>query len=94
MIQWLIKNTSEIRVETEEDANELHKFYEQFAHDNDYVLSSWTQTYKNQKIKGEIVAEWWICKVVLVFNDPKMPTYALKSIDFVMADNKNTVLPF
>lgn len=87
MIKYLIKNTAEIRVETEDDANKLHKEYEQFAHDNGYTLSSWTQTYRNQKAKGEIVQEWYICKVVLIFNDAKEPEIPLQDINFVMFNN-------
>ncbi len=87
MIRWLIKNTAEIRVESEEDANELHKQYEQFAHDNNYTLSSWTQTYRCKKAQGEIVDSWYICKVVLIFNDAKEPEIALKNIEFNMVHN-------
>ena len=84
MIKYLIKSTEEIRVESEEDANELHKQMEEFAHANDYILNTWTQTYKNAKIKGEIVDEWFICKYTLIFNEPKTPAIALKSIDYNM----------
>lgn len=87
MIKYLIKNTMEIRVESEEDANTLHKYYEDFAHDNDYILNSWTQTYRTKKSGGEIVEEWFICKVVLIFNDPKAPTIPLDTIDFKMQYN-------
>jgi len=87
MIKYLIKNTMEIRVESEEDANALHKYYEDFAHDNDYILNSWTQTYRTKKSGGEIVEEWFICKVVLIFNDPKAPTIPLDTIDFKMQYN-------
>lgn len=84
MIKYLIKNTAEIWVETEADANKLHKEYEQFAHDNGYTLSSWTQTYRCKKSQGEIVSEWYICKVVIIFNDAKEPETPLSSIDFNM----------
>lgn len=84
MIKYLIKNTVEIRVETEEDANALHKEYENFAHDNGYILNSWTQTYRTKKASGEIVEEWFICKAVLIFNDPKDPDILLDDIDFKM----------
>lgn len=84
MEKYLIKNTAEIRVNSEEDANLLHKEYENFAHDNGYVLNSWTQTYRTRKSGGEIVDEWFICKVVLVFNDAKEPDIQLDDIDFKM----------
>lgn len=84
MIKYLIKSTNEIRVESEEDANELHRFYEKFAHDNDYILNSWTQTLRTKKSGGEIVESWFICKVVLVFNDAKAPNILLDTIEFNM----------
>ena len=84
MEKYLIKSTVEIRVSSEEDANTLHKEYERFAHDNNYVLNSWAQTYRTKKSGGEIVAEWWICKAVIQFNDPKEPLIPLSHIDYVM----------
>lgn len=84
MEKYLIKNTAEIRVNSEEDANLLHKEYEDFAHDNGYVLNSWTQTYRTRKSGGEVIDEWFICKVVLVFNDAKEPDIPLDDIDFKM----------
>lgn len=84
MIKYLIKNTAEIRVESEEDANSLHKEYEDFARNNNYILNSWSQTYRTRKSGGEIIEEWWICKCVLVFNDPKAPEIPLNNIDFKM----------
>jgi hypothetical protein len=84
MIKYLIKSTNEIRVDSEEDANALHKYYEDFARDNGYILNSWAQTYRTKKSGGEIVQEWWICKVILVFNDAKEPDIPLETIDFKM----------
>lgn len=84
MIKYLIKSTNEIRVDSEEDANELHKYYEDYAHDNDYILNSWTQTLRTKKSQGEIVESWFICKVVLIFNDVKAPDIPLDNIDFNM----------
>lgn len=84
MIKYLIKNTAEIRVKSEEDANALHKEYEDFAHDNGYILNSWTQTYRTKKSGGEIIAEWFICKAVLIFNDAKEPDIPLEDIEFKM----------
>lgn len=87
MIKYLIKSTNEIRVEDENDANELHRFYEKFAHDNNYILNSWTQTLRTKKSQGEIVESWFICKVVLIFNDAKAPDILLDTIDFNMQKN-------
>lgn len=84
MIKYLIKSTNEIRVESEEDANELHRFYEKFAHDNNYILNSWTQTLRTKKSGGEIIESWFICKVILVFNDAKTPDIPFDNIEFNM----------
>ena len=84
MIKYLIKSTNEIRVEDENDANELHRFYEKFAHDNNYILNSWTQTLRTKKSQGEVIESWFICKVVLIFNDAKAPDISLDNIDFNM----------
>lgn len=84
MLKYLIKSTNEIRVDSEEDANELHKYYEDFARDNAYILNSWSQTLRTKKSQGEIVESWFICKVVLVFNDVKAPDIPLDNIEFNM----------
>ena len=83
--KFLIKDTVEIRVETKQDANALHKEIEAFAHDNDYTLSSWTQTYKCRKLKGEIIKEYYfLCKYILIFNDIKEPENLLTNIEYNM----------
>lgn len=87
MLKYLIKNTAEIRVEDEDAANELHKEYEDFARDAGFVLNSWSQTLRTKKQAGEVVDSWYICKVVLVFNDAKEPDIPLNSIDFNMKTN-------
>ena len=84
MIKYLIKTTTEIRVETEDDANTLHKEMETFAHTNNFTLSSWTQTYKCRKQKGEIIEEYYLCKYILQFNDIKEPETTLKDIQYNM----------
>lgn len=84
MLKYLINNVATIRVENEEEANKLHKYYEDFARDNGYVLSAWSQTYRTKKAQGEIIDSWFICKVTLVFNDAKEPITLLDTIDFKM----------
>lgn len=84
MTKYLLKNTAEIYVESEDDANNLHKEYEEYARKNNYILAAWSQTYRNKKEKGEIVKEWWVCKCTLVFNDAKDPDIRLDNIEFKM----------
>lgn len=84
MIKFLLKATNEIFVLTEEDANALHKEIEEFAHSNNYTLYSWTQTLKEKKSKGEVIDSWFICKYILIFNDPKEPEIKLNDIIYDM----------
>ena len=80
MIKFLIKSTNEVRVATKEEADELHKQLEKEAQDNGYTLSAWSETHKEKKAQGEIIAEWMICKWTFVFNDPKEPVDAYDKI--------------
>ena len=84
MLKYLIKNTVEIRVEDEDAANDLHKEYEKYAHDNGYILNTWNQTLRTKKSGGEIVDSWVICKATLIFNDSKEPLIPLNKIDYIM----------
>ena len=84
MLKYLISNVATIRVADEDEANALHKYYEDFARDNDYILSAWSQTFRTKKSQGEIVDSWFICKVTLAFNDAKAPVIPLDTIDFKM----------
>ena len=82
MIKYLIKDTVELRVENAEDADALHKQMAEEAEQIGAVLTSWNETKKEQKAKGEIIAEWYICKYTLAFNDPKEPVAPLSSITY------------
>lgn len=87
MIKFLIKATNEYRVETKEDADTLHKQIEEEATNNGWVLSGWTETYKNRKSQGEIVEEWFVCKSTVIFNDVKEPDSPLRNIDYNMMES-------
>lgn len=90
MIKYLIKSTQEIRVETEEDADTLHKQMAEEAERIGATLTTWNETKKEQKAKGEIIAEWWICKYTLAFNDPKEPIIFLKDITYNLDNGEIT----
>ena len=87
MIKYLIKSTIEIRVEDEDAADKLHQQMQEEANKIGAVLTSWTQTKRDKKVKGEIVEEWYICKYVLSFNDAKQPIIELKNIEYNMNNN-------
>ena len=91
MIKYLIKSTIEIRVENEDAADDLHQQMQEEALKIGAILSSWTQTRREKKVKGEVVEEWFICKYVLTFNDPKAPAIELDKIDYKM---KETGMPW
>ena len=84
MLKYLVNNVATIRVEDLEEAEALHQYYEDYARENDYILSGWSQTLRTKKAKGEIIDSWYICKVTLVFNDAKEPAIPLDTIDFKM----------
>ena len=58
MIKALINSTNTIRVETEEDADQLHKDLQQEAEKLGCVLSTFTKTLKEKKSKGEVMESW------------------------------------
>lgn len=87
MIKYLIKATNEYRVETKEDADALHKQLEEETVNNGWTLSGWSETYKNRKSQGEIIEEWFICKSIVTFNDPKEPATILKDIQYNMIND-------
>lgn len=89
MIKYLIQTQTTIRVETEDDANQLHKEIEQFAHSENYILLSWTQTYKCRKQKSEIIDKYLLCRYILQFNDVKEPEILLKDIQYNMGEERS-----
>lgn len=82
MQTYLIKNTVEIRVNSKNDADALHKEFEEAAYAGDYTLSSWTETYKEIKAKGEVIEDFYLCKATCVFNDAKAPYNPYDGVEF------------
>lgn len=70
MTNYLIKVTEEWRVETVADADALEQ---EFRKDAAYLVTDVKKTEKVVKVKGEIVDEFMIVKVVKFFNDAKEP---------------------
>ena len=94
MIKALINSTNTIRVETEEDADQLHKDLQQEAEKLGCVLSTFTKTLKEKKSKGEVMESWYIVKYVFTFNDAKDPVTYLKSIEYNMTDSEQEDMPW
>ena len=87
MLKSLIKATNEVRVETEEDADNFHKELQKEAERIGCVLSTFTKTLRQRKSKGEVMEEYYQIKYTYVFNDIKEPYSYLKNIDYNMTNS-------
>jgi len=82
MLKSLIKATNEVRVETEEEADQFHKELQQEAEKIGCILSTFTKTLRQKKSKGEVIDEYYQIKYTYVFNDIKEPYNYLKNIEY------------
>lgn len=64
----LLKETIELRADTEFEAKEIIENYRKEAAEKGYTIGAAGYTYKTKKAKGEIVDEAWICKIVQNFS--------------------------
>ena len=69
MIKSLIKATNEVRVETEEDADNFHKELQKEAEQIGCILSTFTKTLRQKKSKGEVIDSWAVVVVERMFNE-------------------------
>lgn len=83
MFKNLLKNISEYRVETKEDADALHKQFEDDARLGGYTLSAWTETFKETKAKGEVIETYYVCKATFVFDNAKAPINDFCGVEFI-----------
>lgn len=87
MLKSLIKATNEVRVETEDEADQFHKELQQEAEKIGCILSTFTKTLRQKKSKGEVVDEYYQIKYTYVFNDIKEPFSYLKNIEYNMTNS-------
>lgn len=87
MLKSLIKATNEVRVETEEDADNFHKELQKEAEEIGCILSTFTKTLRQKKSKGEIIDEYYQIKYTYVFNDIKEPFSYLKNIEYNLTNS-------
>ena len=87
MLKSLIKATNEVRVETEEDADNFHKELQKEAEEIGCILSTFTKTLRQKKSKGEIIDEYYQIKYTYVFNDIKEPLSYLKNIEYNLTNS-------
>ena len=87
MIKSLIKVTNEVRVETEDDADQFHKELQKEAEEINCTLSTFIKTLRQKKSKGEVIEEYYQIKYTYVFNDIKDPYTYLKDIKYNMTNS-------
>lgn len=87
MIKSLIRATNEVRVETEDDADQFHKELQKEAEEIGCTLSTFTKTLRQKKSKGEVIEEYYQIKYTYVFNDIKDPYTYLKDIKYNMTNS-------
>lgn len=64
----LLKETIELRADTEIEAKEIIENYRKEASEKGYTIGAAGYTYKTKKSKGEIIDEAWVCKIVMNFS--------------------------
>lgn len=89
MIKSLIKVTNEVRVESEEEADEFHRELQKEAEEIGCILSTFTKTLRQKKSKGEVMEEYYQIKYTYIFNDIKEPETYLKNIEYHMINHSN-----
>lgn len=77
MIQYLLKTTEEILVDTEYDVDDLQKFLKQDAQEQNYVIQSFSYQEKPNKATD---STYFKCKVVKLFNIEKEPDMPLRKV--------------
>ena len=87
MIKNLLKATIEYRLNTKEDVDKFHKQCEQEAYDVGYTLTAWTETFKETKVKGEVIDNFYIIKATFVFDNAKEPINNFTGVEFVEGGN-------
>ena len=60
----LMKQTDEIRVETEEEAKALIESFKSKAAAEGYEITNYSSTLKEKKSKGEVIDSYYIVKIV------------------------------
>lgn len=70
MSKYLISVTENYRVDSEA---EVETMLEEAKNDNNFILSKYTSTFKEQKAKGEVVDTWYKVSLTKTFTEEKDP---------------------
>lgn len=81
MRHFVIKNTTEYRVETIEDVVKFREELQEKAQKDGYSLSAFSYAEKLVKEKGEIVDSYFSVKATFTVNDIKEPTIPIFDVD-------------
>ena len=82
MLSWVIKNTTEYRLETMEEVESFHKKLQEQARSGGYTLTNFSWAEKEEKEKGEVVNTYFQVKCTFVFNNLKFPDKAFYKVEF------------
>lgn len=63
-----LKETIELRADSEEEAKQIIEKYRNDANEKGYILGAAGYTYKTKKVNKEIDDEAWVCKIVQQFS--------------------------
>lgn len=81
-IHWVIKNTTEYRVETMPEVEDFHKRLQEQAVNGGYTLTNFAWAEKTVKEKGEVVDTYYQVKATFVFNALKDPENPFFNVEF------------
>lgn len=73
MVKYLIKTTEEYWLSTREDVENFHKILQEDGDEQGYQLAAFGYTEKPIKEGKEIIDNYYIVKVIKIFDDSKEP---------------------
>ena len=79
-VHWILKNTTEYRIDTIEEVEEFHQQLQDQAAEGGYTLTSFSWIKKEVTKQGEIIDEYFVTKAVFTINNPKEPELPYMSI--------------
>lgn len=85
MLHYILKSTTEYRIETVEEVERFHKKLQGQAAAGQYQLSAFSYIEKEVKSSGEVVDSYFIVKVTFVFNDAKDPQLPIFDAEYPYA---------
>ena len=69
-MKFLLTTVESYRVDTEAEADALIQAAKE---DNSFILKKYDRSFKEKKLKGEVVDSWFVVKLTKEFNNEKEP---------------------